>query len=83
MTISIVLRFLPFLLPQFPTDDNWIDSAQHPPHHTRDDHSVAKRQQIIQVFKDKCRRLKTGKEKEKDVMVIDSDGGDISSEESV
>ena len=32
---------------------------------------------IIQVFKDKCHCLKTG---EKDLMVIDSDGGDISSE---
>jgi len=37
--------------------------------------------EIIQVFKDKCRRLKTGKEIEEDIMVIDSDGGDISNEE--
>ena len=33
--------------------------------------------EIIQVFKDKCCRLKTGK----DIMVIDSDSGGISNEE--
>lgn len=34
--------------------------------------------EIIQVFKDKCRRLKGGKETDKDVTVVDSDDGDIS-----
>jgi len=37
--------------------------------------------EIIQVFKDKCRRVKAGKEKDKDVTVVDSDEGDISDEE--
>ena len=34
-----------------------------------------------QVFKDKCRRVKAGKENDKDVTVVDSDEGDISDEE--
>ena len=37
--------------------------------------------EIIQVFKDKCRRSKTGKEKDRDVTVVVSDEGDISDEE--
>jgi hypothetical protein len=37
--------------------------------------------EIIQVFKDKCHRLKAGKEKDKDVTVVDSDEGDISDKE--
>jgi hypothetical protein len=37
--------------------------------------------EIIQVFKDKCCRLKGGKETDKDVTVVDSDDGDISSED--
>ena len=37
--------------------------------------------EIIQVFKDKCRRLKAREEKDKDVTVVDSDEGDISDEE--
>ena len=37
--------------------------------------------EIIQVFKDKCHHLKGGKEMDKDLAVVDSDGGDISSEE--
>ena len=38
--------------------------------------------EIIQVFKDKCHRLKTGKEVDKvQDLIVDSDGGDISSAE--
>ena len=41
--------------------------------------------EIVQVFKDKCHHLKTGKEseheKDKDVMVVESDSGDHSDEE--
>ena len=37
--------------------------------------------EIIQVFKDKCRHLKAREEKDKDVTVVDSDEGDISDEE--
>jgi len=36
--------------------------------------------EIIQVFKDKCCHVKAGKEKDKDVTVVDSDEGDISDE---
>ena len=35
--------------------------------------------EIIQVFKDKCHRLKTGKDKDSDILVVesDSDGSDV------
>ena len=34
--------------------------------------------EIIQIFKDKCHHSKTGKEKDKDVTVVDSDEEGIS-----